>query len=74
MAEIKVEAEIAGTVWKVVAKVGDRVEEDQELIILESMKMELPVNAPQSGTVVSIHVEEGAQVLEGDVVAILNTE
>lgn len=63
MAE-KVEAHITGTVWKIVVEVGDEVDEDDDLIILESMKMEMPVVAPVDGTIEEIHVEEGEAVDE----------
>ena len=49
MADIEVETEVTGNVWKVLCQVGDRVETEQELVILESMKMEIPVEAPQAG-------------------------
>ena len=69
MAIVDVKAEIAGTVWKITAKVGDSVEEDDSVMILESMKMEIPVLAPEAGTITEILVEEGATVTEGSVVA-----
>ncbi|MFT5173032.1 MAG: acetyl-CoA carboxylase biotin carboxyl carrier protein [Gammaproteobacteria bacterium] len=69
MAIVDVKAEIAGTVWKITAKVGDTVEEDDSVMILESMKMEIPVLAPEAGTITEILVEEGATVTEGTVVA-----
>jgi acetyl-CoA carboxylase biotin carboxyl carrier protein len=69
MALVDVKTEIAGNVWKIVAKVGDQLEEDSPVLILESMKMEIPVSAPESGRVHSILVEEGQIVPEGCVVA-----
>ena len=69
MAIVDVKAEIAGTVWKVTAKIGDSVEEDDSVMILESMKMEIPVLAPEAGTITEILIEEGATVTEGTVVA-----
>lgn len=69
MTEIK--AELVGNVWKVVAKAGDKVEEDDILVILESMKMEIPVTAPAAGTVTRILVEEGDLVQQDQTVAIL---
>mgnify|MGYP002640477328 CR=1 FL=1 len=69
MAIVDVKAEIAGTVWKITAKVGDSVEEDDSVMILESMKMEIPVLAPEAGTITEILVEEVATVTEGSVVA-----
>ena len=69
MAIVDVKAEIAGTVWKVTAQVGDTLDEDEPVIILESMKMEIPVSAPEPGVVKELLVEEGATVTEGAVVA-----
>ena len=61
----KVEAHITGTVWKIEVKVGDAVEEGQVVAILESMKMEMPVESPAAGRVASIAVAEGQPVEEG---------
>ena len=69
MTEVK--AELVGNVWKVVAKAGDKVEEDDILVILESMKMEIPVVAPRAGTVKEILVKETEVVREGQVLAVL---
>ena len=71
---LEIEAEIAGNVWKVEAAVGDRVEEEQVLLILESMKMEIPVEAPCAGIVRAIQVEEGAAVEEGTVLVLIENE
>jgi acetyl-CoA carboxylase biotin carboxyl carrier protein len=65
MAE-RVLAHITGTVWKVLVQVGDVVAADQELMILESMKMEMPVEAPSAGRVASIAVAPSQAVEEGD--------
>ena len=73
MSQTKVLSDIAGSVWKVLAKPGDRVAEEDQIMILESMKMEIPVLAPSSGTVKEIRVEEGGVVAEGDIVAILES-
>lgn len=59
-------ATMAGNVWKILIKTGDRVEPGQEVAILESMKMEIPVTAEASGTVKAILVEEGTFVNEGE--------
>ena len=59
-------AHITGTVWKIEVKQGDAVEEGQVCVILESMKMEMPVEAPEGGTVSAIHCAEGQAVNEGD--------
>jgi acetyl-CoA carboxylase biotin carboxyl carrier protein len=61
-----VEAHITGTVWKVEVAVGDQVDEGDTVVILESMKMEMPVEAEDEGTVKAILVEEGQSVSEGD--------
>ncbi|MCP1123745.1 acetyl-CoA carboxylase biotin carboxyl carrier protein subunit [Bacillus sp. AFS018417] len=63
----KVYASMAGNVWKIVVGVGDTVEEDQDVVILESMKMEIPIAVEESGTVMKILVQEGDFVNEGDV-------
>ncbi len=71
MAEIKVESEITGKVWKIEVGVGDRVAEDDAVMVIESMKMEIPVLAPAAGTVKEILVHEEDSVEEGQVVALL---
>jgi acetyl-CoA carboxylase biotin carboxyl carrier protein len=68
MAEV-IKAEITGTVWKVLVKKGDEVEEDDEIMILESMKMEIPVESPVDGTVAEICVAEGVAITEGQILA-----
>src|SRR3546814_19379575 len=65
MAIVDVKTEITGNVWKIVAKVGDTVGEDEPILILESMKMEIPVAAPEDGKVNEILVSEGDTVTEG---------
>ena len=67
----KVCAHITGTVWKVEVKPGDAVTEGQTCVILESMKMEMPVEAPEAGTVDTISCAEGQAVNEGDVLVTL---
>ena len=64
-------AEMVANVWKVVAAAGDAVEEGDTICILESMKMEIPVEAPVAGTVAEVKVAEGAVVQEGDVIAVI---
>ena len=61
-----VEAHITGTVWKIECQVGQSIDEGDTLVILESMKMEMPVEAEDEGTVKAILVEEGQSVSEGD--------
>ena len=69
MAVIDVKTEITGNVWKVLVKDGDSVEEDQPIVILESMKMEIPVSAPESGTIAEMMVEPEDIIKEGEIVA-----
>jgi acetyl-CoA carboxylase biotin carboxyl carrier protein len=64
-------AEMVANVWKVLVGVGDQVEEGQTVCILESMKMEIPVEATASGTVAELNVSEGGVVQEGDVIAVI---
>ena len=71
MAELRVRSEIAGSVWKIEVAVGDSVDEDDPLVILESMKMEIPLLAPRSGVVREILVAEGEPIAEGDIAVIL---
>ncbi len=67
----EVVASMAGNVWKVLVKVGDQVEENQDVMILESMKMEIPIAAEFDGTVIEVKVNEGDFVNEGDVLVIV---
>ncbi|MSP60515.1 MAG: acetyl-CoA carboxylase biotin carboxyl carrier protein subunit [Myxococcales bacterium] len=62
---MKINAHITGTVWKVEVKVGDQVVEGTVVAILESMKMEMPVEAMDAGEVVEIHVQPGQSIAEG---------
>lgn len=64
-------APIAGNVWKILVAVGDKVEVDDELIILEALKMETPIYCDDSGTITEIRIKEGDSVNEGDVMAII---
>jgi acetyl-CoA carboxylase biotin carboxyl carrier protein len=66
-----IEAHITGTVWKIEVAVGDSVDEGDTVVILESMKMEMPVEAEDPGTVKEIAVEEGQAVSEGDTLVVL---
>lgn len=72
MASLSINSDITGTVWKVLVKPGDSVSEDDELVILESMKMEIPVTASEAAVVREVCVQEGQAISEGDVVAILD--
>ncbi|WP_304442290.1 MULTISPECIES: acetyl-CoA carboxylase biotin carboxyl carrier protein subunit [unclassified Sporosarcina] len=64
-------ASMAGSVWKVLVKAGDEVEEDQDIAILESMKMEIPIATDFDGVVKEVKVNEGEFVNEGDVIAVI---
>ena len=64
---VDVAAHITGTVWEIRVNVGDHVREEQVLVVLESMKMEMPVEAPDAGKVAAILVEKGQAVEEGEV-------
>jgi acetyl-CoA carboxylase biotin carboxyl carrier protein len=66
-----VEAHITGTVWKIECQVGQSVDEGDTLVILESMKMEMPVEAEDAGTVKEIRCSEGQSVSEGDTLVVL---
>jgi acetyl-CoA carboxylase biotin carboxyl carrier protein len=67
----EVMAEMVANVWKVVVAPGDAVGAGDPLVILESMKMEIPVESPESGTVTEVRVQEGGVVQEGDVIAVV---
>ncbi len=69
---MQVKAELTATVWKVVASAGDEVTAGADLVILESMKMEIPVAAPSAGKLVELLVGEGDKVAEGDVLAVID--
>ncbi|MFP6804459.1 MAG: acetyl-CoA carboxylase biotin carboxyl carrier protein subunit [Pseudomonadales bacterium] len=73
MAKIEVTSEVTGIVWKVQAKVGDVLAEEDVIMILESMKMEIPVEAPVAGKLVELSVAEQNSVDEDQVVAVIET-
>ena len=66
-----IEAHITGTVWKIECEIGDEVQAGDTVVILESMKMEMPVEAEDEGTVKEIVVSEGQAVSEGDTLIVL---
>jgi acetyl-CoA carboxylase biotin carboxyl carrier protein len=72
MARIEIKSEITGTVWQVKSQPGDRVEEGDVLIVIESMKMEIPVITEDAGTVQEVLVKEKDPVAEGQVVAVID--
>ena len=63
-------APIAGNVWKILVAVGDKVELDDEVVILEALKMETPIYCEESGTIAEIKIKEGDAVNEGDVLVV----
>jgi acetyl-CoA carboxylase biotin carboxyl carrier protein len=69
MPKVQIKAELAGNVWKVLSKEGQSVASDETILILESMKMEIPVTAPRAGKVTRLHVKEGDTVQEGQLLA-----
>lgn len=71
MARVQVLSEVSGSVWKIEAASGTEVGADDTILIIESMKMEIPVAAPRAGKVVELRVAEGDPVKEGQVVAVI---
>lgn len=67
----EVKAPLSGNIWEVIVKVGESVEEDDELIIIEALKMENPVYAPCDGKIVEIKVTKGDQVEDDDILIIM---
>ena len=65
-------APIAGNIWKINVAVGEKVEMDDEVIILEALKMETPIYCDEGGTITEIRVKEGDAVNEGDVLAVID--
>ena len=68
---IEVEAQIAGNVWKIEKSVGEAVQEEEVILIIESMKMEIPVEAPRSGMILEIRVAEGDPIEEGAILVVI---
>jgi biotin carboxyl carrier protein len=73
MPRIKIAAELNATVSKIEVEKGARVESDATLLLLESMKVEIPVTAPRAGTIAEIHVAEGETIKEGQTLFVLET-
>jgi acetyl-CoA carboxylase biotin carboxyl carrier protein len=69
---VEVESQITGTVFKIEKAVGDRVEAEEAILILESMKMEIPLEAPCAGVIAEIRTAEGESVEDGDVLVVLS--
>lgn len=72
MADIEAKTEVTGTVWKIVTEIGQKVEAGDTIMIIESMKMEIPVVAEEGGTIQKFLVEERTPVSEGQLVALLS--
>jgi len=66
-----VKSEIAGSVWKIIAETGADMAADDVIVILESMKMEIPVIAPKAGKLMQMHIAEGDMIVEGQLIATL---
>jgi acetyl-CoA carboxylase biotin carboxyl carrier protein len=73
MAKQEIESEVTGNVWKVLKGAGDTVAEGEVIMILESMKMEIPIESPAAGTLVDVLVQPEDQVDEDQTVAVLET-
>ena len=69
---MQVKSEIAGNVWKIIAELGADLAADDVIVILESMKMEIPVMAPKAGKLVQLHVSEGDMIGEGQLIATMD--
>ncbi len=74
MTDVEVKSEVTGTIWKIEMKVGDAVDVGDEILIVESMKMEIPVMASIPGRISKITVSEGQPVEEGDTLAIIEAQ
>ena len=71
MKPIKISTEVAGTVWKIIAAKGAVLRADDTILIMESMKMEIPISAPRAGVLIELRVAEGDVLNEDDVVGVL---
>jgi biotin carboxyl carrier protein len=69
---IKVDSDVSGSVWKLTARPGDSIEAEEQIAIIESMKMEIPVLAPRAGKLTRFLVAEGEAVVEGQTIAELD--
>ncbi len=73
MSPVKIHTDVAGTVWKILAEPGAQLAAGDAILIMESMKMEIPVEAPRAGRLAEVRVAAGDVLGEGEVVAILET-
>lgn len=71
MKKLDARSEVAGSVWKITSAVGQRLASGEVVMVIESMKMEIPVIAEEGGVVVELRVAEGQAIAEGEVVAVL---
>jgi acetyl-CoA carboxylase biotin carboxyl carrier protein len=69
MSSLNITSEIAGQVWKIQAAVGQRVATGESVMIIEAMKMEIPIDAPRAGVIMELTVHEGETIKEGQIVA-----
>jgi biotin carboxyl carrier protein len=69
---MQIKSEIAGNVWKIIAETGADLAADDVIVILESMKMEIPLVAPKAGKLAQLHIAEGDMVAEGQLIATLD--
>ena len=72
MAQHRIESLVTGTVWKLERRAGDQLAEGETILIVESMKMEIPIDAPATGVLAELRVAEGDSVTEGQVLAVLS--
>ena len=70
----EIKAPLTGTVWKIETNVGDALDEDDVIMILESMKMEIPIEAPVDGTLLEIRVKEGDSIQEDQILAVMEED
>ena len=73
MSRLNLETEVSGSVWKIQVEVGSTVSSGDELVIVESMKMEIPVCSPSAGQVVELLVKEGDSIVEGQAIIVIET-
>jgi acetyl-CoA carboxylase biotin carboxyl carrier protein len=73
MGLINVRSEITGSVWKILVKEGEQIKEGDELMIMESMKMEIPVIAPSNGVVKKVNINEGEALTEGHIAFLIES-
>lgn len=73
MSTMNIESEVTGTIWKLAVKVGQIVSEDETLLVIESMKMEIPLTAPVAGKILEVKIAEGDTVTEQQVIIVLES-